>query len=82
MNKIWQMQEAKTHLEAIAEQAIHFGAQVIQTQDEVKVVLLSIEAYQKLTKPDTLVGFFQKSPLYGVPLDLERNSDTGRDVDL
>jgi len=29
-----------------------------------------------------LVEFFRNSPLYGVELDLERDKDTGRDIEL
>ena len=29
-----------------------------------------------------LVEFFRNSPLYGVELDLERNKDSGRDIEL
>lgn len=29
-----------------------------------------------------LVEFFRNSPLYGVELDLERDKDTGRNIDL
>ena len=83
MNRVWQIQDAKAHLETIIEQAIHFGTQIIQTRQKEEVVILSIAAYRKLAKKeDSLVDFFQQSPLYGLPLDLERNSDTGRDIDL
>jgi hypothetical protein len=30
----------------------------------------------------TLVEFFRRSPLFGLDLDLERDKDTGRDVEL
>jgi hypothetical protein len=30
----------------------------------------------------TLVEFFRRSPLFGLDLDVERNKDTGRDVEL
>ena len=34
-------------------------------------------------KPKTsLVEFFRESPLVGLDLDLERNKDTGRDIEL
>lgn len=31
---------------------------------------------------ESLVEFFRNSPLVGVELDIERNKDTGRDIDL
>ena len=31
---------------------------------------------------ETLVEFFRRSPLFGLDLNLERDKDTGRDVEL
>jgi len=31
---------------------------------------------------ESLVDFLRRSPLIGLELDLERNKDTGRDIDL
>jgi hypothetical protein len=36
----------------------------------------------KSHQPKNLVQFFRQSPLVGVELDLERDRDTGRDIDL
>ena len=33
-------------------------------------------------RPQTLVQFFRESPLVGIELDLEREKDAGRDVEL
>jgi hypothetical protein len=33
-------------------------------------------------EPQTLVQFFRESPLVGAELDLERDKDTGRDIEL
>ena len=44
------------------------------------------EQYDRLTirshQPKSIVQFFRESPLFGVELDLERNKDTGRDIEL
>jgi hypothetical protein len=34
------------------------------------------------TTPKSVVEFFRESPLTGVELDLERDRDSGRDIDL
>ena len=45
--------------------------------------MLSFDEYKKLTKPKTdLIDFFNKSPLHGVELDLERDKDLPREVEL
>jgi hypothetical protein len=33
-------------------------------------------------QPESLVEFFRRSPLVGLELDLKRDQDVGRDVDL
>jgi len=53
----------------------------ITHQGKAKTVVLSIASYRKLLKPkNTLVEFFQQSPLVGVSLD--RDQDTGREINL
>jgi hypothetical protein len=49
------------------------------------VATLLEQAAQPAEQPkrkQTLVEFFQESPLFGVELDLERDKDTGRDIEL
>jgi hypothetical protein len=36
----------------------------------------------KADQPKSIVQFFRQSPLVGVDLDLERDRDTGRDIEL
>ena len=36
----------------------------------------------KSQRPTSLVQFFQAAPLVGVELDLERDKDTGRGIEL
>lgn len=47
--------------------------------------MISDEQDDRLSKtrqPTSLVQFFQESPLAEVELDLERDQDNGRDIDL
>jgi len=48
--------------------------------------MISDEQYVQLVgkshQAKNLVQFFRESPLVGVVLDLERNQDTGRDLEL
>jgi len=47
------------------------------------VVVISVEQYQKITRPaKKLLDFFKKSPLYDVELGLKRSKETGREIDL
>ncbi len=48
--------------------------------------MISDEQYDRLMvksqQPKSIVQFFRQSPLVGVKLDLERDKDTGRDIEL
>lgn len=48
--------------------------------------MISDELYERLTvksrQPKSIVEFFRQSPLVGIELDLERDQDAGRDVEL
>jgi hypothetical protein len=40
------------------------------------------EVVARSPQPNSLVEFLRKSPLVGVELDLERQTDEGRDIEL
>ena len=83
MKNHWQLQEAKEHFNTVVEEALHSGPQVIVHDGEESVILLSFHEYKRLVAPKTdLVDFFRNSPLSGVPLDLERDKDPSRKVEL
>jgi len=48
--------------------------------------MISDEEYERLVgkahQPKSLLQFFRESPLVGVDLDLERDKDEGRDIEL
>jgi hypothetical protein len=48
--------------------------------------MISNEQYGRLVgkahQPKNLLQFFRESPLVGVDLDLERDKDEGRDIEL
>jgi len=79
----WQLQEAKNKFSKVVKAARHNGPQIVTVRDREAAVVLSIEEYGKLTRhEDSLLEFFRKSPLRGVDLDLERDRDPGRDIEL
>jgi len=83
MKRSWSLQDAKNKFSHVVEEA-HKGAPQIVTKRGVEsVVIMSIEDYKKLIRPTTsLIDFFQKSPLHGIDLDVERSKDPSRKVDL
>jgi len=79
----WQLQEAKNKLSKVVEEARKSGPQVITVRGKEAAVVLSIDDYGELARrKETLLEFFQRSPLRGVDLDITRDQDFGRDVDL
>ncbi|SRR5579871_6674931 len=82
----WQLQTAKARLSEVFRLARTAGPQRITRQGKEGVIMISDEQYDELVgkshQPKNLVQFFRESPLVGVELDLERNKDTGRHVEL
>jgi antitoxin Phd len=82
----WQIQTAKARFSEVFRRARTDGPQRITRQGKEGVVMISDEQYQQLTvksrQPKSIVQFFRESPLAGLDLDLERDKDTGRDVEL
>ena len=79
----WQLQDAKNKFSKLVDKAQHSGPQVVTKHGKDTVVVISVDEYKKLTKPKkNLVNFLQSSPLAKEQLDLERNKDIPRDIEL
>lgn len=82
----WQIQSAKARFSEVFRRARNEGPQRITRQGKEAVVMISDEQYQRLMakshQPKSLVQFFRESPLVGVELNLERDKDAGRDIEL
>ena len=82
----WQVQTAKARFSEVFRLARTEGPQRITKQGKEGVVMISGEEYEKLMvksrQPKSLVQFFRESPLVGVDLDLKRDQDLGRDIEL
>jgi antitoxin Phd len=82
----WQVQTAKARFSEVFRRARAEGPQLITRQGKEGVVMISDEHYESLVgrshQPKRLVDFFRSSPLVGVALDLERQKDEGREVEL
>ena len=83
MNNSWQLQEAKNKFSRLVENAVTNGPQFVTKHGKDSVVVLSIQDYQKITKPKSnLVMFFQNSPLTGLNLNIERDKSFSREIEL
>jgi antitoxin Phd len=83
---VWQVQTAKARFSELLRRARAEGPQIVTKQGNEDVVVLPVEQYRKLTKrarrSTSLVQFFALSPLAGIDLNLERDRDHGRDIEL
>jgi antitoxin Phd len=80
----WQIQSAKARFSEVFRKARAEGPQRITRQGKEGVVMVAEEQYAQLVgksrQPKSLVDFLRNSPLRGV--NLERDPDPGRDLDL
>ena len=83
MGGTWKLQDAKNRFSEVVKEALRAGPQVVTRGGKETAVVLSVEDYRRLARPEVdLVGFFRSSPLADIELDLERDRDTGREVEL
>ena len=79
---VWQVQEAKTRLSEVIEEANSKGPQIITRHGSERAIILSIADYRSLTahKPNL------KEYLLGGPkvdrFEVKRSRDTGRKINL
>ena len=79
----WQLQDAKARLSEVIRRAADEGPQHITVRGEPSCVVLSEKDYRCLQKSKPrFVEFMRNSPLVGVDLDLEREQNSTRDIDL
>ncbi len=79
----WQLQDAKSKFSQLVEKAMSGSPQFVTKHGNNAVVILSFEDYKKITKPKTdLVTFLRNSPLTEVELDISRNRELPRDIEL
>lgn len=83
MENIWQLQEAKNRFSQLVDEAVRDGPQTITRRGKKTVVMISIEEYRRVyAQEGGLVDFLMRSPLRGSDLEIERDKDSGRDIDL
>lgn len=78
----WPMQEAKVHLPELIQHAGQLGPQEITVDGRSVAVVLSREAFDRLTGASgSLVDFMRQSPLYGLDeIVFERDTSLTREI--
>ncbi len=83
MKNVWQLQEAKNQFSLVVDNALTKGPQTVTRHGEPTVMVVSIAEFKRARKPKkSLAQMLLDSPLRGLDLDLERQKDFPREVDL
>ena len=79
----WQLQDAKSKFSHLVEKALHNGPQFVTKHGNNAVVILSFKEYQEITRPQSdLVTFLRSSPLVNIELDISRDKNSPREIEL
>ncbi len=82
-HKVWQLQEAKAKFSKLVDEVLQDGYHTITRNGHPVVVILSQKEFEQYQRPeDTLIDFFNRAPFPEEDLDLTRDKDPGREVDL
>jgi antitoxin Phd len=85
--KTWQVQEAKTHFSEVIERAQKEGPQTITRHGKPRAVVMSADEYDVMRRPKAkkkrdFVDFLMSGGPKFENFEIERDKDTGRDIDL
>lgn len=84
--KTWKLEDAKNSFSEVVRRAMAHQPQKVTRAGRDAVVVISAEDYAELTGTQNLVDFLRNSPLAEAfragEIDLTRQRDYGRDIDL
>jgi len=82
----WQLQTAKAQFSEVFRRARTEGPQHVTKAGKEEVVIIPIEEFERLTgrakRSGDIVDFFRNSPLMGLDLDIKREEQPDREIDL
>lgn len=80
---LWKLEDAKARFSEMVRHAREDGPQRVTVRGQDAVVVMSVEDFERLVPPKPRVPFVQfMEGLHLGGLDLEREMDRGRDVEL
>ena len=86
LNADWALADAKARFSELFRRTLEEGPQRVTRAGKDSIILIRAEDYEELEalkdQPTDLVEFFAQSPLAGLDLNLEREPDPEREVDL
>ena len=79
--RLWNLQDAKARLSELVDRSLVGEPQVIARRGKPAVVVLPFSEYERRAEPrETLLSFFQRSPLRDVDLPIERAAESIREL--
>ena len=82
----WQLQTAKAQFSEVFRRARTEGPQHVTKAGKEEVVIIPVEEFERLKRPEKqsgdIVDFFRNSPLMGLELDIKREEQPDREIDL
>ncbi|MGH7717766.1 MAG: type II toxin-antitoxin system prevent-host-death family antitoxin [Gemmatimonadaceae bacterium] len=82
----WTLEKAKNHFSEVVRRALAHQPQEVTRGGRDAVIVVAKSDYERLLAPVGLVEFMRGSPLVAAvargEIDLERDRDPGRDIDL
>jgi prevent-host-death family protein len=80
----WPLQEAKSKFSQVVNQAMEEGPQIVTRHGKAVVVILSVDAYEKMVEPQpSLLELLLNSPLADSGIEIQRDKkDFGRALAL
>ncbi len=82
-DRVWQLQEAKARFSELVTEVERDGYQTITKNGHPVAVIISKKEFEKMqSSGNSLLDFFRQSPFPELDLDIKRNKDIGRDIEL
>ena len=83
MAKAWKLQDAKARFSEVVSLAEKGKPQTVTRGGKKSVTIIATEEFERLTKPkQNLVEFMRSAVPEGIELDITRDKDVGRDIEL
>lgn len=82
----WKLEDAKAHFSELVRRARSDGPQLVTKRGKDAVIVIAVEELQRLQAPVTpktpFIAFMESLYVPGLDLDIPRERDLGREIDL
>lgn len=82
----WKLEDAKAHFSEVVRRARSDGPQLVTKRGKDAVIVIAVEELQRLQAPappeTPFIAFMESLHVPGLNLDIPREGDLGREIDL